>query len=235
MLIAICDDEKVFREELKSLLFAYKAEHRLHIDVYEYPTGEALLNSRKAFDMIFLDYLMPGLNGMAVAREFRRRNITCSIVFVTAYSQFMQEAFEVQAYRFYTKPLYQEQVFALMNTFIRNLKLLAPIIVVNDNEQKVVNAKDVLYLEADGKYCIIRTVQNTYRSSKTLAQVHALLPQHCFYRSHKSYVVNLYSIDSYTKNVITLTNGENALIGRSKLADFKRTYCQFIKDYYIKV
>ena len=113
--------------------------------------------------------------------------------------------------------------------------MLSPIIVINDSEQQVISARDILYLEGDGKYCIIRTSTNTYRSSKTLAQVHALLPQHCFYRSHKSYVVNLYGICSFDRGIATLINGEVAKIGRSKISEFKQIYKQFIRDYYVKV
>lgn len=234
MRVAICDDEKFFREELRSVLFAYKAERRLHMDVYLYSSGEALLAERKVFDMVFLDYQMPGMDGMAAARELRRRNLTCSIVFVTSYPEFVFEAFEVQPYRFLRKPITAEQTETLMTGFIREQKKLAPITVMADGELVTIPSKDILYLEGAGKYCIIRTVTETYNSSKTLAQVHALLPQHCFYRSHKSYVINLYSIHSFEKGIAKLTNGENATIGRSKMGEFKRIYKQFIKDYYFK-
>lgn len=235
MRIAICDDEKYFRDQLKLNISAYAAERRLHLDTYEFASGEDLLASDKAFDMIFLDYQMSGKDGMDAARELRRRNLSCSIVFVTSYPQFILESFEVQPYRFYIKPVTQDQINALMNTFLQQQRLLAPITVVHDDEQTVINVKDILYLEGDGKYCIIRTSNNTYSSSKTLSQVHELLPQHCFYRSHKSYVVNLYSVSSFDGKTATLVNGEIAKISRSKTAEFKRVYMQFVKDYYVKV
>lgn len=235
MLVAICDDEAFFREELRSILVAYKAERRLHIDVYQYPNGEALLADKKVFDIVFLDQQMPGLNGMQVARTLRSRNITCSIVFVTSYPDFVYESFEVQPYRFLRKPIKPEGITGLMNTFIKQQKLLSPITVVNDSEQTVIHAKDILYLEGDGKYCIIRTNSAVYHRSKTLAQVHEQLPQHCFYRTHKSYVVNLYSIDSFDKGSAALTNGELVKIGRNKVAEFKQVYKQFVKDFYVKV
>ena len=235
MLVAICDDEAFFREELKSILFTYKAERRLHIDVYQYPNGEALLSDKKIFDIVFLDQQMPGLNGMQVARTLRSRNITCSIVFVTSYPDFVYESFEVQPYRFLRKPVNADEITVLMNTFINHQKLLCPITVINNCEQTVIHVKDILYLEGDGKYCTIRTNSAVYHSSKTLAQVYEQLPQHCFYRPHKSYVVNLYYIDSFSRESATLTNGELVKIGRSKAANFKQVYKQFVKDFYVKV
>ncbi len=235
MLIAICDDDPIFRKELRAFILDYKTNRRLHIDIYEYAAGEALLLEKKMFDIVFLDYQMPGMDGMEVARVLRSRNITCSIVFVTSYPHFVYEAFEVQPYRFFEKPVIQEQIDSLLTTFIRQQKLLAPIIVINDSEQKIIPAKDILYIEGDGKYCIVRTSKETYNSSKTLAQVHMLLPQHCFYRSHKSYVINLYSISSFNKGIATLTNGEIARIGRTKMGEFKRVYKQFLRDYYFKI
>ena len=235
MLVAICDDEQVFRDHLRSMIFEYKATHRTHIDVYCYDTGKALLDDHKAFDIIFLDYQMPGIDGMEVARMLRKRNCTCSIVFVTAYPHFVYDSFEVQPYRFFVKPVEAGQIESLMNTYIAQQKQLAPLIVINDREQAVVQAKDIIYLEGDGKYCTVRTEESTYTSSKTLAQVHALLPQYCFYRTHKSYVVNLYSVNCIEKNTIMLTNGEVVCVGRNKIAECKRVYKQFIKDYYISL
>lgn len=234
MLIAICDDENVFRKELKSYLLNYKSQHRLQIDIYQFMSGDDLLQSTETFDIIFLDYQMPGLDGMAVARKLRQKNITCSIVFITNYPQFMLESFEVQPYRFFIKPLLEHQLVSLMNTFIAQQKLLSPLIVINDREQKVISVKDILYIEGNGKYSIIRTTTDTYNSSKTLAQVHSLLPQHCFYRTHKSFVINLYCIDSISDKCAIITNGEKVQIARNKFTEFKHAYVEFIKNYYLR-
>lgn len=235
MLVAICDDEKAFRDNLRTMILQYKTNRRLHIDIYEYATGEDLIQASKPFDMIFLDYQMSGMDGMAVARQLRGKNITCGIVFATNYPSFVFESFEVEPFRFLAKPITAAQIEAILTAFIRNQKLLAPIMVVDDLEQVMIPAKEIVYIEGAGKYCTIRTLSGTYKSSKTLSQVHALLPQHSFYRSHKSYVVNLYSVSAFEKGIIKLVNGENVLIGRSKMAEFKRTYFQFVKDYYIKI
>lgn len=235
MLVAICDDELIFRDAIKSVLTEYAAAHRLPLDICHFSCADELLYSQKRFDMVFLDYQMPGTDGMEAARVLRSRNITCSIVFVTSYPQFVLESFEVQPFRFLLKPVQPEQIADVMNAYITQQKKFSPIVVSHDNCQTVVDAKDILYLEGSGKYCVIRTVDNTYTSSKTLAQVHTLLPQHCFYRTHKSFVINLYCIRSFDKDTVTMLNGEIAKIGRGKIGEFRQAYAQFVKDYYIKV
>lgn len=235
MLIAICDDDASCREHLYAILNQYRSNHRIPLDIYKFDNAQALLSSPRRFDLIFLDYQMPGMNGMDTARALRGRNLACSIVFVTSYPQFMLESFEVQPYRFLLKPAQAEQVGELLTAFVSKQRQLAPIVIQQDGVQIAIEAKTILYLEASGKNCVIRTVDETYVSSKTLAQVHELLPQHCFYRTHKSYVVNLYSIRSFDKDSVTLINGEVARIGRANVADFRRDYAQFVKEFYVKV
>ena len=115
MQIAICDDESNFREELKKHLIEYKKDKRMQLDVYEFKTGEALCSTDISFDIVFLDYQMPSLDGMETARILRENNILCNIVFVTNYPDFVFESFEVNPYRFWKKPVEFEKVESLLN------------------------------------------------------------------------------------------------------------------------
>ena len=235
MQIAICDDEKNFRNELKLLLFEYKKDRRLNLDVFEFSNGEELLKTNVVFDIVFLDYQMPRLNGMEIARLLRQRNCICSIVFVTNYPDFVFESFEVNPYRFFRKPVELKQIEELLKSYIMQQKVLSPIIINDYYGQYTIKATDVIYLEGDGKYSIIRTTTDTFHSSKTLSSVLKLLPNYCFYRVHKSYAVNLYCIQKVVNNEIILINGEKVVISRSNIAGFKVVYKNFIKDYYLNI
>lgn len=235
MQLAICDDESFFRDKLKKLLIEYKTRKRIHMDIFEYESGEELLSSEKIFDIVFMDYQMTGINGLETARLLRLKNTICNIIFVTSFPEFILDSFEVQPFRFMLKPLQSEKIYEAIDSYIKQQKLLYPLIVIENGIQKTVNAQDIIYLEGDGKYCIVRTTMETIHCSKTIAQVYSLLPEHCFYRIHKSYVVNMYCIASFDKNIITLNNGESAIVGRNHIAEFKKVYMSFVKNYYVRI
>lgn len=100
MQVAICDDEKSFRDELKSVLIEYKMAKRIQIDIYEFENGDSLLNSNIVFDVLFIDFQMPGFNGLETAKRLRLKNCICSIIFITSFPQFVFDSFEVQPFRF---------------------------------------------------------------------------------------------------------------------------------------
>lgn len=235
MQIAICDDDKVFRQELKESIMRYRKEKRIAADIFEFDDPTALLACESVFDMVFMDYCFKEQNGLEAAKTLRARNFTGSIIFVTGYPQFVYDSFEVQPFRFFVKPLEEEKLRAAMDQYLRQHTLLNHIVIIQNGEQLTLDAAGILYLEGDGKYCLIRTSDNTYRSSKTLSQVQALLPEHCFYRIHKSYVVNMYSVSAIQGHELLFVNGERASIGRSRLKDVKKSYMNFVKNYYVRL
>ncbi len=234
MQIAICDDEKKFRNDLTEILLEYKREKRIHMDIYEFENGESLLSSDMVFDMVFIDYQMPGIDGLEAARRMRLKNCICSIIFVTSYPQFVFDSFEVQPFRFFVKPVEKDKLISAMDCYLRQQRMLNPIIIIEDGEQKTVNSENIIYLEGYGKNCLVRTMDHVFKSSKTISKVFDLLPRHCFYRIHKSYAVNMYCISSVNGKEVVMINGEKATIGRNHLADFKRAYRDFVKNYYVQ-
>lgn len=231
LIAAICDDEEIFRSELKKFLIQYKKDRRIHLDIVEFSDGQSLLNYDRGIDIIFLDYEMPKLDGIKTARILRARKNICCIMYITSYPEYVFESFEVNTYRYFVKPIDWNKLTIAMDDFIREKKMLSPIVVNVDGEQLTISSEDIIYLEAAGKYCHVRTIDNTVRSSKTIAKVFELLPQHCFYRTHKSYVVNLYCIQSIKDGCVILNNGEKAKISRNNMADFKKAYLDFVKHF----
>lgn len=235
MRIAICDDEAIFREELSKDLLRYSKSKLVQIDILEYTNGISLLSSKEPFDIVFLDYQMPGPDGMETARRLRAKNALCCIIFVTNYPAFVLESFEVNPFRFYNKPITTEQVDQTLTAYIKNQKTLAPILVCDHEGQRTIPFREIVYVEGDGKNSRIRTTSDVVNCSKTVATVVDILPKFCFYRTHKSYVINMYYVERIEGRIVYLTNGERAMVGRTHIADFKRQYCEFIKTSFLSI
>ena len=110
MRIAICDDEKRLRKDLRALV-----EVRLDLcgadyTIEEFEDGAELLKSEtvKELDLLFLDIEMPKTDGMETARRLRQAGCKMLIIFVTAYPDFVFQGYEVQAFHYILKP-YQEK------------------------------------------------------------------------------------------------------------------------------
>ncbi len=236
MQIAICDDEKIFRTELREYITSYKSERRIQLDIYEFENGKSFLDSKLNFDIVFLDFQMPDINGLETAKQLRLKNSLCSIVFITSYPDaFIKNAFEVNAYRFFDKPICADAIYAMLDSYIQQQKRLHPIIINDFDGQVSIPANDIVMIAGDGKYCKIHTCTKAMFCSKTMGGALRLLPQFCFYRTHKSYVINMYFVFKIENDCVIMSNGDKALLSRRYSTGFKKAYREFVKNYYVKL
>ena len=110
MRIAVCDDEKNLRRDLRRLVEIHMELKGIPCEIVEYESGERLLEEGEAdkTDILFLDIEMPGKGGMETARLLRSYGKKMMIIFVTAYPDFVFQGYEVQAFHYILKP-YQEK------------------------------------------------------------------------------------------------------------------------------
>lgn len=235
MLAAICDDDKIFCEMLRDLLNEYMHQSSSGFEICEFSSGEDLLGSDKGFDLVFLDHAMPGISGMETARRLRAKKNGCGIIFVSSYPEIVYESFEVQTFRFLLKPVDKVKLFAALDSFFAERKRMSSLTIYDDGERRPVRTEDILYLEAKGRCCSVVTSDESYVTSKTISQVAELLPQHCFFRIHRSYVVNMHSVVSLGKDDVELTSGVRLPVGRSKAAAFRKAFLGFFRNNYGEV
>lgn len=97
--IAICDDEKMIREQIKEL--AEKEMPDVCAGLYE--TGDALLAAGKQFDIVFLDIQMEGTDGIETAKRLRQKDEDTILIFITGIREYVFEAFDVAAFHYLLK------------------------------------------------------------------------------------------------------------------------------------
>jgi len=104
--IGICDDELNHRVEINCILKEILNSYPINYNIYEFSSGEELLNNYpKNLDILIMDIQMKLINGMDTARRIREFDGNLEIIFMTSFSEFMQEGYEVKAYRYILKPI----------------------------------------------------------------------------------------------------------------------------------
>ena len=231
MRIAICDDKMPLHDDLKKHLEEYALKRHL-ITVYDdYTKGADLVASPIEYDIIFMDYQMEGLDGLETSRLIRKKNLKTTIIFLSSFPDIVFDTFEVNAYRFLTKPINMEKLSSAMDDYLAGLDDSNFILIKTDDDNKRININDIIYVEASDKYCYIRTTEENILYKNTLSEIEKLVPEDKFFRSHRTYLVGFRHIVSHTSTDILFDNKERALISKLKLSSFKKAFVDYVKRY----
>lgn len=192
MNIAICDDQKNFREQLENQLTNYYANTNISINICHFSSGEELISATTLFDLIFLDIQMKEVNGIDAGRELKSRNPYSIIFIITSYNGYLDDAFKINAFRFLSKPL---DVLRLYKALDDAAELINnEIIVFHDmasKENMRIHANDIILVEIEKKKTKIVTVNGTHYSSENIAFWRNKLNGISFVCPHASYITNL--------------------------------------------
>lgn len=205
MNIAICDDDKTFRDFLERNLRTYFDEKSIALNIFQFPSGEELLKETLQFDLIFLDVQMGNMNGIDTGKILRHKNPHSITFVITSYDGYLDDAFQIRAFRFLSKPL---DILRLYKALDDASELLNNEIVVfydiNSGENVRIYTNDIIYIEIVKKKTKIVTVKSTYYSKEKLAYWQGRLNGISFACPHASFIVNIdYSI-LHTRTQIVL-------------------------------
>ena len=109
--IATCEDEKEIQDTIEDYLNNILKNTNIEYEIQKYNSGESLLESNlKDIDILLLDIQMDQINGMDTARKIRKVDNNMEIIFITSLIDYVQEGYEVRAYRYLLKPIELEEL-----------------------------------------------------------------------------------------------------------------------------
>ena len=234
MRIAVCDDDRAIREELFRLIQKQVSE----ADIMEYQSGEELINARGNFDIYFLDIEMGEVSGMDIARRIREQEDNgrqrSIIIFVTGYREYMEAAFDVNAFHYLIKPIDAEKFSEVFSRAWKEASVSCEqtkkyIMVKSSGTQQKLLLKDIYYIESGNKKVIFHTTNGTLEVYGKMEELENGLGK-TFYRCHRCYLVNMEKISAYSGDHIQVTNGDKLLLARKKYSDFIKTYMRYVKN-----
>jgi len=206
----IVDDEPVAREILENHLLKIEA---INIVATCKNAIEAFneLNS-SAIDLVFLDINMPEISGLSFAKSI---NKNIKVIFTTAYREYAVDGFNLQAVDYLLKPISFERLLQAVNKYLdENISVSNEvekvvkedqsdfIFVRSDRKMIKINFSEITYIESFSDYIKIHLEDKTIVTRETISNIEAKLPQKDFLRIHRSYIVSISKIDSFTNEFI---------------------------------
>ncbi len=235
--IAICDDEKLMREFLCSLIEELCSKQNIEYEIVSYCSIDNY-GSYAGEDILFLDIEMQlenaGQNGMELARRIRQDENAGGtlIIFVTGHEKYVYEAFDVGAFGYLLKPVNKNR-FA--DVFLRAVKQIVKeksrqkrvLLIENGGTKKTVRPDDLYYVESQNHKMVLHMKDEIFEYYEKMKVLQEELTDQ-FFRIHRSYLINLEYVDSYTKEEVVMINGDRLLISKYKYADFVKMYMDYI-------
>ena len=222
--IGICDDDNYIRQILDSILKKYSVSRNIDIEFLGFKSGTELINNPKRVDALFLDIIMPGMDGIEAGRILRHRNVDSKIIMLTGDTDRFQEAFEIEAFRFIVKPPKVDEIFKVLDDVVINSRKDKKVPLYKNGLKYLIPQKEILYIEANGSTSIIQTANSEFRSETSLSAWLSELDKDVFFRTHKSFIVNICKITCIDGCIIRVSNGNKVLLSKRNQKSFFNFY-----------
>lgn len=226
--IAICEDETYLLEELRKKAEVYLKTRHYPARIHTFTTGEDLLKEQRPFDLILLDMVLPGMNGLETAKRLSSKS---RIIFITSYREYAVDAFEVEAVHYLLKPVKEERLYqAMARALIRSGQADdRSLALIKSGKTQILPIRDILYCEVFDHRVCIHTAQDNYEYSGTLDMLEGKLDGR-FFRCHRSYLINMGCVAGQEKGTALVSNGDRVLISRRKQAEFMQRLLDSLKN-----
>ena len=193
--IAICEDEQADRERLREMLHTILDKYSLEQQITCYSSGEELLNASLRFDLIFMDIVMEGRNGIDIGQEIYGKNQSVKIIYQTNFNEYCMDAVNtVHAFAFLEKP-----------------SVLLSVDVIQYFE----------YIKSRKKVKLV-TENAAYEYPDIMSNVEARMQPYGFETSCRGILVNLRNVMKIRGYDVILKNGEPVPLSQKRVTDFKK-------------
>lgn len=230
--IGICDDELHYRLNIKETLDKILTSYPINYKLYEFSSGEDVLNNYpKDLDILIMDIQMKSINGMDVARKIREFDENLEIIFMTSFTEFMQEGYEVKAYRYILKPISESKILKNVVPCINEIvKRRSNYLTINvKNYVDRIKIDSIVYIETDRPNILIYTFDNMYSVRMSISKIEKMISEHGFFRCHNSYIVNLKLVESMNGSTLRI-NGKDIPISKYRVKDLKLAITNILGD-----
>lgn len=227
--IAVCDDESALCSLLKEKLTALLNSQEEPFSITCCTSSSELLNTSTPYDLIFLDICMPGFDGMETARLLRKRLPDSVLIFITILTDYMQKAFEVEAFDYLCKPMDDGRLACTLERALKRLSRRKEphLLIRTSNHCCSIGLSAIFYCEVINRKLYLHTQEGILEYYGKMEELVTQLDSR-FFRCHRSYLINLDYFKSYSKGQICLQDGSCIPISRLRHREFMDVMMEYV-------
>ena len=237
--IAICDDDKNYREKIEKVIETEGILPKSEIRFYEYESGKELLkNADILHDLVFMDMRMPGLDGNKSVLKLREYNRAAILVFCSGYFEPTSDSINIgQPFRYIMKDLHDRSLKREIPAILSKVKLHcgdSSVTVTSAGRVIRIYTEDILYICLAKRGCSIYVARqgeiDEMHCKESLGDLYERLAGRGFEYAHNSYIVNLAKVEGLEKNVALLQMGIQLNVSRSRKGQFADALIMFLGE-----
>lgn len=240
MRIAICDDVQPMLDFLEREIKSKFAEKGLEAKIYSYTNGRDFLrdHQKNPFDVVFLDIVMPDMNGFDVAKQIRAINSKTYIIFITTEVGLVIDSLDFQPFHFIPKgstSVIKDRLDHVIDKLVIHLSVSSKIeLPLPYGKSKYVDPMNILYVMSSANYVeFILFNKETIRVRGKLPDMIGRLNPYIFCEIHNRFIVNMKHIKKvdFSDNFVTMYNGDILNISRSFKDNFEQSYNRYLRSF----
>lgn len=233
--VAICEDSKMDRGILQRIIEFLMKERGILFKIAVYESGEELIEGygNHPYDLIFLDIMMGGMDGIETGRRIREKDQKVEIVYCTSSKDFAIAAYEIHAMGYLLKPFEPGRIGAVVDYYIQkhpqqNQNFIE---VKSHRKSVIIPFRDIIYMESDNKVVYIHTTtQGDVKVYNRLDVLEQEINDERFLRCHQSYFVNLQYVAGVVDSDFIMLNDCMIPIRKSGRKLIVKRYEEYLKE-----
>lgn len=231
MRIAVCDDNPKELERIKGCFYRIQG-YDLVCSYFDSTSTvmEILKTENSPYDLYILDIEMPGMNGLKLAKSIREKDSRALFVFLTSYTRYMKDVFDVVTFDFIEKPISDEKLLQILERAATYLNITSQHFSFGYRASRYSLKYDrILYIEKKGRQALIHTFEDVYKTNMTLEEIWKQLNPKSFVHIHSSYIINLYNLDRKDNEIAIMRNGEKLHITKGYRRELAMRHYEFVQ------
>lgn len=231
MRIAVCDDNPKELERIKGC-FCRIQGYDLVFSYFDSTSTvmEILKTENSPYDLYILDIEMPGMNGLKLAKSIREKDSRALFVFLTSYTRYMKDVFDVVTFDFIEKPISDEKLLQILERAATYLNITSQHFSFGYRASRYSLKYDrILYIEKKGRQALIHTFEDVYKTNMTLEEIWKQLNPKSFVHIHSSYIINLYNLDRKDNEIAIMRNGGKLHITKGYRRELAMRHYEFVQ------